>query len=649
MASTASSSTPTRTTYTGPTHTYTHPQLGSLTGRLVSSKHFKESTTVQFCSIPFASVPKRFAPCEPLTTIPSDFDGRPHRNFTQFGAACPQIGGTTARWFEAYGGKLDDDHGIEFNEFTCLTMTISVPEPHLAALANGDNPPSLPILLYLYGGGAQEGVGHVDGLHSNAPLAAYAASISLPVITINIGYRLNWLGSLACQDILEEYPADPGTSPHGPFNHYIQDQRTAFSWIQKFIGGFGGDASNITAFGESAGSMLLVYHICGSTEPLFKRAILLSGVVMGHMSLQEKEAEYQGLLKQFKITGATASERLEKLRQIPAEALVQYPGAHILLVAEDAPGVKIPQPLFARGPVTYTSQMSLIQSCEWLEDIILGDDFLEGYALRESLRAVPAAGFVGVVKASLPEPQAVGLLEAYDIPTTVEAAWEMDPNLFFGNLTYVIGDIMFSAPYDMLCNMLGQHDSGKQRKIYRYAFGLSNPFPGSDHSFVTGHHFVEILFIFLTLLDRYPKHRDNWLAKQACETARRWITFAHGKQPWDEYLVDEDETQAKIAVCDDLQGWTVKTVAQDEEESKSYPWGPRRYAGWRAYHAALESLREPGVSQDVWEMKVHGARMQIFMYALMQGRVQQQAPEASDAETKRDIAVGEQLSSTLTD
>ncbi|KAK4935544.1 hypothetical protein LTR10_023407 [Elasticomyces elasticus] len=627
----AASSAPIRTAYTGQLHTYTHPQLGAVTGRLLTSKHFKGTTTVQFCSIPYASVPKRFAPCNPLTTIPPDFDGRPHRDFSQFGAACPQIGGTTARWFEAYGGKLPDDHGIEFNEFSCLTMSISVPESHLASLANGDNPTPLPILLYVHGGGAQEGIGHVDGLHSNAPLAAYASSISLPVITINIGYRLNWLGSLVCQDILDEYAADPKSLPHGPSNHYIQDQRAAFSWIHRFIGGFGGDASNITAFGESAGSILLVYHICGSTKPLFKRAILQSGLIMGHMSFKEKEAEYQGLLKQFNITGATASERLEKLRHIPVEALVQYPGAHMLLVTEDSPGVEIPEPLFARGQVTYTNQMPLIRSCEWLEDFILGDDFWEGYAFREYLRAVPATGFVGVVKASLPEREAINLLEAYDIPTSVETAADMDANLFYGNLTYLIGDMMYSAPYDKLANMLGQDGPSKTRNIYRYAFGLSNPFPASDHSFVTGHHFVEILFIFLTLLDRYPKHRDNWLAKQACETARRWITFAHGQQPWDEYVVhDTDERQAKIAVCDDLQGWTVKTVAQDEED-------------------ALEALREPGISQDVWEMKVHGARMQIFMYALMQGSMQQQDTGKKEAEVKRDIAVGERLSRSLAD
>src|ERR1700744_5187612 len=103
-----------RRPYSGPRYTYQHPQLGSLTGRLIDSPHFPGSSVVQFRSIPFAKVPKRFAPCIPQYSIPDSFDGRPHRDFTQFGAACPQVGATKPSWFAAYGGSLNDDLGLEF-------------------------------------------------------------------------------------------------------------------------------------------------------------------------------------------------------------------------------------------------------------------------------------------------------------------------------------------------------------------------------------------------------------------------------------------------------------------------------------------------------------------------------------------------------
>ncbi|KAK6379544.1 hypothetical protein LTS17_006462 [Exophiala oligosperma] len=537
-----------------------------------------------------------------LTDIPPDFDGRPHRDFTQFGAACPQVAAMSATWFESYGGPLPDDHGIDFDEFTCLTTTISVPQQHLVGLEERKYPKPLPVMLYVHGGGAQEGVGSVDGLHSNSPLAAYASSISMPVITVNIGYRLGWFGSMVCQDMLEEYKSDPDPSPHGPFNHFIQDQRAAFWWIHQFIGGFGGDASNITAF--------------GSTEKLFNRAIIQSGNVLGHLPFEQKELEYQGLLKTFNITGSTAQGRLEQIRQIPADDLIKYPGAHIFPLVDGIPGVDVPKPLFARGPVTYTRQTALIQSCEWLEELVVGDDFWEGYVLTDRIRSATAPAFVTVMLSTFPQAEAVKLLEAYDMPSTVESAVSIDQNLFLRNLTHLLGDIMFSGLIQRLTTTLGRDH--ERRKVYRYSFGLSNPFFGSDHSFVTGHHFVEILFVFLTLMDRYPKHRDHWLAKQACETAKRWITFAHGREPWDAYRLEDgqDEMQARIAICDDFKGWHVKTLEEDEEESTMYPAGPRRYAAWKAYNEALDALREPGMSEEEGEKKVESARFKVMMYLL---------------------------------
>ncbi|EXJ71675.1 uncharacterized protein A1O5_05483 [Cladophialophora psammophila CBS 110553] len=562
-----------RKPYDGPTYTCQHPKLGALTGRLIKSLHFPGTSTVQLRSILYAQVHKRFAPCVLLESIPDDFDARPHRDFTQFGHACPQVGATKPAWFDAYGGPLEDDQGLGFDEFTCLTLSVSVPESHLSS----DNPKPLPVMIYVHGGGAQEGVGHVDGLHSSAPLAAYSSEVSLPVVTVNIGYRLDWLGSLVCQDMIEEYNGDPSVSLHGPFNLTIQDQRAAFAWIHHFIGGFGGDAENITAFGESAGSILLIYHICGSPERLFNRAILQSGVIFGHDSFEDKESEYRGLLKHFEIEGSTAAERLEKLRQVPAEELAKYPGRHMMPFVDDIPGVNVPKSLFPRGRPTFMKQTSLISSCPWLGDIAIGDDFWEGYVFKDLLRPISAVRLVRGVRSIFPEKEAARLLCAYGLSLTPELAIETDKNLFWRNVTHFFGDIFFSVPIHQLVTRLARRNTAttttdsvaSKRKVYRYSFSLSNPFFRSDHSFVTGHHFVETLFLFLTLLHRYPTHRDKWLERQAKETARRWILFANGKEPWDEYVVSEsgDTNSAKMAVCDDIRGWHVKTMAQDEEES----------------------------------------------------------------------------------
>lgn len=56
-----------------------------------------------------------------------------------------------------------------------------------------------------------------------------------------------------------------------------------------------------------------------------------------------------------------------------------------------------------------------------------------------------------------------------------------------------------------------------------------------------------------------------------------------------------DLKEGSIMVCDMLQGWTVRTRAEDEEISRNDPWGPRRYRQWEVLS---EEFRRAGQSED---------------------------------------------------
>lgn len=518
-------------------------------------------------------------------------------------------------WDKAPGGKTVEDDEIYFDEFDCCNLTVCAPKEYLDAASEGSSSRSsqklLPVMVYIHGGGMQEGNGAVDGTHEASTMCAYAASVGMPTVIVNVEYRLNWFGSLVCGDILEEYEEVKNREEYsgGPFNLHLQDQRNAFLWVKKYIQGFGGDPENVTAFGESAGSTFLCCHAC-SDVPVFEKVVLQSGAVVGTVGMEVKELEYQGLLKKFGIEGKTAKERLEKLRQVDQKELAFTPGAHSFMYTGPLPSGE-PQPLFKRGELTHMSQMKLIRECPWLGDVMLGDDFYEGAILIGTVKESDPGKFVKVLKSSVGEEMATKLLTTYHIP----ASGEIDANLFWYYLTLFAGDILLSDPMHRLANALVESTSGPQRKVYRYSFGLTNPFLGSDFSFVTGHHFVDMLFLFCTLLDRYPHHRDNFLERQALETARKWVTFAHGQEPWDEYRGDRELVQRKIAICDDLRGWETRTVAQDAEVSKSDPWGERRYAGWEVFGQVYDSLRTETDTPATWEDKVNQARLAILKTA----------------------------------
>lgn len=89
------------------------------------------------------------------------------------------------------------------------------------------------------------------------------------VILVTFNYRLGALGFLSLDDESLGVPGNAG----------LKDQNLALKWVQSNIEKFGGDPSNVTLFGESAGGASVHYHmISEQSRGLFKRAIAMSGV-----------------------------------------------------------------------------------------------------------------------------------------------------------------------------------------------------------------------------------------------------------------------------------------------------------------------------------------------------------------------------------
>jgi para-nitrobenzyl esterase len=91
------------------------------------------------------------------------------------------------------------------------------------------------------------------------------------VVFVSINYRLGVLGYLAHADLSAE-------SPDGVSGNYgLQDQITALQWVRDNIHAFGGDPSNVTIMGESAGALSVSYLLTSpEAEGLFHKAIIES-------------------------------------------------------------------------------------------------------------------------------------------------------------------------------------------------------------------------------------------------------------------------------------------------------------------------------------------------------------------------------------
>lgn len=116
-------------------------------------------------------------------------------------------------------------------------------------------------MVWIHGGGYISGYGN-DRLYGPEFL------IKKDVILVTLNYRVGILGFLSLET--EDIPGNAG----------MKDQVAALKWVQKNIKSFGGDPTNVTIFGESAGGSSVSFHLVSPMSAgLFKRAIIQSGAL----------------------------------------------------------------------------------------------------------------------------------------------------------------------------------------------------------------------------------------------------------------------------------------------------------------------------------------------------------------------------------
>jgi hypothetical protein len=164
------------------------------------------------------------------------------------------------------------------------------------------------------------------------------------------------------------------------------------------------------------------------------------------------------------------------------------------------------------------------------------------------MKSVTLGSFLASTETHLGSSYASRLLSAYNIH------FGMDASLFWTKLTYFMGDIMFSEPTHKVAVALGPPSNKKI--VYRYTQTQRNPSQGSPLHQMPGHHFVESLFLFQTLMERFPSRKLRDLSDAY---GRRWIKFAAGDEPWEEYRLDDGAEEGKIMVINGRTGFEIRS------------------------------------------------------------------------------------------
>jgi carboxylesterase type B len=426
--------------------------------------------------IPFAQT-VRFAAPEPVVS----WSGA--RDATEFGAASLQPPGEV---FLAVDMAQSED---------CLTCNVWAPE----AAVNGSGP-SRPVMVWIHGGGFRQGAG--AHMLSRGPVLAARGD----VVVVTVNYRLGALGFATHPDLSED-----GTCG----NRAIEDLVTALRWVRDEIGAFGGDAGNVTLFGESAGGTLVsILATMPIASGLFRRVIVQSGVPTA-IDLERASRLTEELAREAGASG------VRQLRNVPGEAVLaaqialeaRRGGRMVFIPAVDGVLVeRTPVDAFSAGAAAGTP-MIIGTNVDEMRLLGAGDPHrldLDEAGLRVRLERV-LEGDVGQV------------IDAVRSARAARGEGTSPSDLWFAIET----DRFFRVPSLRAADAHVAHDP----RTYVYLFGWRSP---AFDGWLGACHVLEIPFVF-GLQD--APHLAPFTgagadgARLSAEMMGAWVTFARGDDP----------------------------------------------------------------------------------------------------------------------
>ena len=445
------------------------------------------------------------------------------------------VGGAKAKAIHAAATKIPRKQSED-----CLTLNVRT-------LVGASD---LPVMVWIHGGD------HTDG-SSTDPFYLSNALPQRGCVLVTINYRLGMFGFLAHPELAAE--SDQSVSG----NYGLLDQIAALEWVRDNIEAFGGDANNVTIFGESAGGeACLNLMTAPKARGLFHKVISQSPSDSGrwlHLLkpvLDFSSAEEAGKSFATKVVGSDAGQ-IARLRAMDAKQRTEYyvaspeHGRHFYPAVD---GVVLPA-----VPMTAFSNNTQAQV-----PLMIGYNADEGSLFADLMHPAGAEFFTTPEAARPTKDEVWAALEmSHGSSAKADAVLAAYPGLDTGDLVSIAAhcrDHMFGVHVDHASRC---HASAGN-PVYRYYY---QSVPASPTQTAGAYHAAEIFNVFDTSFPMVPDAHDNHLL--TAEMGTRWHAFAAASDPnaagRDEWPV-YDEADPKHMVFDRPKSQTM--VCADQEGLK---------------------------------------------------------------------------------
>ncbi|MEZ5245859.1 MAG: carboxylesterase family protein [Acidimicrobiales bacterium] len=345
---------------------------------------------------------------------------------------------------------------------------------------------SRPVLVWVPGGRYQIG-GAALATYDGTRLAAAG-----DIVVIGVNYRLGALGFLAADGV--------------PSNLGLRDLVAALQWIRSEAAAFGGDPTNITLMGESAGAGAITHLLASpAARGLFDGAIVASGAPGATLDRETAATVADTFLATAGVAHASglADVELDRLLTVQAEAdTALLPTAGMMPFHPWVDGDLLPA-----GPLD--AELSPVP-------LVIGTTRDEMALFRDQIPSLPAEYAIPWLAA-----------KCATFAADPEASAQAGLDVCGGDLADAIADTDLHVPASLLADRHAQRGV----PVFRYRFDWDAPGLGAAHATDLPFHFGTLDVADWRATLGADRDRAEDADRLSAAIGDAWAAFCHSKVP----------------------------------------------------------------------------------------------------------------------